>query len=233
MSDSTVYLQPAYILQHRPYRETSLLLEVFTRDYGVVSMLAKGVRKQKSKSAGLLLPFTALKLSFSDRGELKTLVGSEFVRQYPLERLALYCGFYVNELVQLFLHRHDPHPALFAVYRAALRDLTLGVGIEQTLRYFELDLLREAGYEVELAVAADRAPISPRERYDYRADQGWVLDAGGRASGTTLLALAKRDRLQDGIAAEAKVILRQLLDGHLRGRPLKSREVLATMLKHL
>lgn len=232
MSESTVYLQPAYILQHRPYRETSLLLEVFTRDYGIVSMLAKGVRKQKSKSAGVLLPFTALKLSFSDRGELKTLTASEFVRQYPLERLALYCGFYLNELVQLFLHRHDPHPAVFAVYRAALRDLASGGGIEQTLRYFELDLLRETGYEVELTVAADGVPISPNGRYGYRADQGWVRDSGG-VNGTTLLALAARDRLEDSMAAEAKGILRQQVDVHLQGRPLKSREVLATMLKHL
>ena len=105
MTGYMVHLQPGFILQQRPYRETSVLLDVFTRDFGVITLLAKGVRKEKSKTAGLLLPFALLQLSYVDKNELKLLNQVEFQDVYALERLALYCGFYVNELLQTFLHK--------------------------------------------------------------------------------------------------------------------------------
>lgn len=233
MNGSAVYLQPAFILQHRPYRETSLLLEVFTRDFGIVSILAKGVRKEKSKMAGLLLPFCALKLSFSDRNELKVLTQAEYVNGYALQRLALYCGFYINELVQIFVHKHDPHPEIFVCYERCLSDLSAGNPIEQTLRYFELDLLQEAGYAVQLDAEGNGKPVQFGQRYDFLADFGMVADHNGLVGGETLTLLAARLPLDGQGLVEAKWLLRKMLDGHLQGRPLKSRDVLAKIIKHL
>ena len=97
MTDQSVSLQPGFILQQRAYRESSVLLEVFTRDHGIVSLVAKGVRKQKSTLAGVLQAFTQLQVSYLGRHELKTLTHAEYVQHFALQRLALYCGFYVNE----------------------------------------------------------------------------------------------------------------------------------------
>ncbi|OQW77506.1 MAG: DNA repair protein RecO [Proteobacteria bacterium ST_bin11] len=233
MSGSVVYLQPAFVLQHRPYRETSVLLDVFTRDFGVLSILAKGVRQEKSKVAGILLPFSALRLSFVDRNELKVLSQAEFVDSYPLERLALYCGFYVNELVQIFVHKYDPHPEIFSCYERCLSDLLLGECIEQTLRYFELDLLQEAGYAVSMAYDGNGNPIEISQRYSFLAEFGMVADKDGLIGGRTLSLLALRAPLEGDALLEAKLLCRKMLDGHLQGRQLKSRDVLAKIIRYL
>lgn len=234
MDSSAVYLQPAFILQHRPFRETSLLLEVFTRDYGVISVLAKGVRKEKSRSAGLLLPFSLLHLSYLDKNELKVLTHVEYISSYPLQRLALYCGFYINELLQKFLHPYDPHPQLFVYYQACLQDLLNGESIEQTLRYFELDMLEETGYAVQLDIEQyGNNLVQSQQRYNFMAGVGMIEDTRGCVKGETLLALAAQTSLSGESLLEAKQLLRKMLNEHLQGRPLKSREVLIKMIKYL
>ena len=230
MSASAVYLQPSFILQHRPYRESSLLLEVFSRDYGIVPILAKGVRKEKSKLAGILLPFTLLRISYLDTHELKTLTEAEFVYSYPLQRLSLYCGFYVNELLQVFLHRHDPHPELFQCYQACLTDLLAGQTIQQTLRYFELSVLEESGYGVEFDLEQE---MRTYQRYDFLSGVGLIANNKGCVSVETLRLLAGKSPLSDAALPEAKLLLRKMLDEHLQGRPLKSRDVLAKIIKYL
>lgn len=234
MSESAVYLQPAFILQHRPYRETSLLLDIFTRDFGIVPMLAKGVRKEKSNRAGLLTPFSLLQLSYLDKNELKILTQAEFVSSFPLQRLALYCGFYVNELLQMFLHRHDPHPELFSCYQTCLLDLINNDTIEQSLRYFELTLLEEAGYGVALdSEHVNNQAIQSWQRYNFAAGNGMVADDAGIISGTTLIKLNAKAALTGPALSEAKQLLRKMLEVHLQGKPLKSRDVLANIIKYL
>lgn len=234
MSEQAVHLQPSFVLQHRPYRESSLLLELFTRDFGIVSVLAKGVRKEKSTMAGVLLPFTLLNVSFLDRHELKTLSQAEYVVSYPLQRLALYCGFYVNELLQRFLHRHDPHDPLFEAYRNCLRDLADADAIEQTLRYFELKVLEECGYGIDLEVdSRSGGNVADDCRYRFIAGLGVVEDATGLVGGETLRRLATMAPLGPQHRLEAKGLLRAMLDAHLSGRPLKSRDVLSKIIKYL
>lgn len=230
MSASAVYLQPAFILQHRLYRESSLLLDVFSRDYGIIPILAKGVRKEKSKLAGVLLPFTLLRISYLDKYELKTLTEAEFVCNYPLQRLGLYCGFYVNELLQMFLHKHDPHPELFQYYQACLTDLLANLSIEQTLRYFELSVLAESGYGAEIDVDQDTDVF---DRYDFSPGLGLVAANNGCVSRETLKLLSNRSTLSGVALPEAKQLLRKMLDEHLQGKPLKSRDVLAKIIKYL
>jgi len=233
MAESAVYLQPAFILQHRPYRETSLLLAVYTRDFGIVSVLAKGVRKEKSKLAGVLLPFTLLHLSYLDKNELKTLTQAEFVCNYALQRLALYCGFYLNELLQRFLYQNDPHPELFAGYQTCLDELFKGRHIEQTLRYFELAVLEACGYGVELDVDHNQRQIDSRRRYSFQPNAGLCEDARGCISGASLMLLNAKAPLVDAALPETKQLLRTMLDAHLQGKPLQSRDVLAKMIKYL
>jgi len=234
MDSSVVYLQPAYILQHKSFRETSLLLEVFTRDYGIVSILAKGVRKEKSKTAGLLLPFSLLSLSYLDKNELKVLTHVEYLNRYPLQRLGLYCGFYVNELLQKFLHKHDPHPLLFDYYQVCLQSLLVDESVEQALRYFELDMLEQAGYAVQLDIEqqGDKG-LRCQRRYHFMEGVGMIEANDGFVSSETLIALAARASLCGDALIEAKQLLRKMLDEHLQGRPLKSRDVLTKMIRYL
>lgn len=233
MGESAVYLQPAFILQHRPYRETSLLLDIYTRDFGIVSVLAKGVRQEKSKLAGVLLPFTLLHISYLDKNELKILTGAEFVGNFGLQRLGLYCGFYINELLQRFLFRNDPHPELFDGYLACLGELGAGLNIEQTLRYFELEVLEACGYAVDLAVDCKDRPIDDSRRYSFQPNIGLLEDDQGSISGITLQTLKVKAPLPAAALPEAKRFLRSILDEHLQGKPMRSREVLAKMIKYL
>ncbi|OAI18671.1 DNA repair protein RecO [Methylomonas lenta] len=234
MSESAVHLQPAFILQHRPYRETSLLMEVFTRDFGIVPVLAKGVRKEKSKWAGLLTPFSLLQISYLDKTELKIFTQAELVSHFPLQKLALYCGFYVNELLQAFLHRYDPHSYLFESYQACLVDLMHSQTIEQTLRYFELDLLEETGYGVQLdSQQLNNQTIQPLQRYNFVAGDGIVADSLGIVSGATLMTLNVKASLTGAALNESKLLLRKMLEVHLQGKPLKSRHVLANIIRYL
>ena len=231
---AVVHCQPAVILQHKPYRETSLLLEVFTRDYGIVSVIAKGVRTEKSKLAGLLQPFIVLNLSYLDKQELKSLTQVEFVASFNLLRLALYCGFYVNELLQRFLHNNDPFPEVFGRYLRCLTELSAADNIEASLRYFELDLLQAVGYGIDLLQDFNSgADVQTDLRYVFIAGQGLRIDAKGMISGQTLLSLAAQENLSAEALLEAKGLLRKMLDANLHGRPLKSREVLTKIIRYL
>ncbi len=233
MSPSAVLSQPAFILQQRPYRESSVLLDVFTFDYGIISILAKGVRKEKSKTAGLLLPFSLLSVSYLDRNELKILTHVEYAQSYPLQKLGLYCGFYLNELLQRFLYRHDPHPQLFVNYQCCLQSLLYEENIEQCLRYFELDILTEAGYALQLDVDGRGEEIVVHRRYAFMLGMGLVPDNQGYVCGETLHVLNAGAALQGDALMQAKYLLRSILDEYLQGRPLKSRDVLAKMIKYL
>ena len=234
MSDSAVFLQPAFILQHRNYRESSLIIDVLTRDYGVISILARGVRKNKSKLAGLLLPFSCLKLSFVGKADLKIFTGAELIERVDLTGLGLYCGFYVNELICHFLHKYDPHPEVYSEYLNCIRQLKNSNKIEQSLRVFELNLMDHIGYGVTLGNdATDGSPIVKDTHYHYVDGTGLVRNTEGLVSGETLLALQNGSPLDKQGLAEAKQLMRTVLDYHLQGKALKSRAVLAKIIKYL
>lgn len=235
MTETRVYLQPAFILQQRDYRESSLIIEAFTRDFGRVSMLAKGVRKAKSKSQGLLQPFIPLRLTFLGKAELKTLTDAELAGPFqPLTGLALYCGFYLNELITAFLHKDDPHPELFADYRQCLTDLQQDERLEASLRSFELNLIEKTGYGLQLAYDIHhRKPVDPLKKYHLDADLSPVEAEDGIYAGKNLLAIQNRNFSDADALAEAKVLLRHVLDQLLHGKPLNSRKVLNEIIKRL
>ncbi|BCX81524.1 DNA repair protein RecO [Methylomarinovum caldicuralii] len=220
-----------FVLRRRPWRETSLWLEAFTREAGKVALIARGARRRK-RAPIALEPFQPLALRWRGRGEPATLTAAEAAGPpLRLDGTGLYCGFYLNELLSRLLARDDPHPALFDVYLETLKALA-GGEVERPLRRFELRLLGEIGYAPLLDHEVEYArPVVAAARYRYLPDQGPVADPAGWLQGRTLLALA-RDALDDGeVRRQAKRLLRLLLDHRLQGRPLQSRRLFQTMVK--
>lgn len=227
-----VSLQPAYILHRRPYRETSLLLELFSADHGRVGMIARGVRRGKGASQGLLQPFIPLSLSWTAKSDLVTLTGVEPRQSFaPLSGLGLISAFYVNELLLRLLHRHEPHEELFIAYELVLRRLAaVPEQQEWHLRLFEKALLQELGYGIILDHETDSGiPIQPHLRYKYLPQYGPVpfdsKQQGITVHGSTLLALQQENSFDSQILLEAKRLMRHELQSHLGDAPLRSREL--------
>lgn len=228
-----VSLQPAYLLHRKPYRDTSLILEAMTPDYGRVGLVAKGARRPRSQLPGLLQPFLPLLLSWSGRGELFTLTDAEGRGPLlmPPGRLSI-SAFYLNELLLRLLPRDDPHEALFQAYSKALDRLARNEEVEWELRLFEKRLLEAIGYGLQLTQAADGggAPIQPDRQYCYHLEVG-PLPATERVGGLllggrTLLALATEETaVGPEVRGEAKQLMRAALALYLGDRPLKSREL--------
>jgi DNA repair protein RecO (recombination protein O) len=215
-----VLLQAAYVLHRRPYRDSSLLLECFSREHGRLGLGARGGR---GKLAGVLQPFSPLLLSWTGTGELKTLTQAEpDGYAAPLHGVALAAGFYLNELLLRACARLDAHPAVYDAYAAALAALP-GGAIEPALRRFERDLLAALGYGLPLTHTADGAAIDPAARYDYQPERGAVPAVDGALPGAALLAL-HADALDEPAHWPAlKRLLRAQLAWHFGDRPLKSR----------
>ncbi len=225
-------LQPVYILHRQPYRETSLLLEAFSAEHGRVGLVARGVRRGKGATQGLLQPFVPLLLSWVGKGDLATLHGAEpRGAMLSLSGRALISAFYLNELLIRLLHRHDPHDELFAAYELALQRLAvLADRPEWALRLFEKSLLQELGYGLLLECEAESGePIQPALRYCYHVQHGPLAadktDEGIVLHGATLLALADDAVLDERGLGEAKRLMRAALAPLLGTRPLRSREL--------
>jgi DNA repair protein RecO (recombination protein O) len=225
--------EPAFVLHTHPYRETSIIVEALTATRGRIALVARGARRSRSELRGVLQAFQPLKLSWMGGGELKTLAGAEWRGGLPLVRgAALLCGFYLNELLLKLLPREDPHPRLFDEYEAALRSLASGGEQAPVLRQFELRLLAEIGYAMPLTHEVDTGrPIDPGARYYYAFDRGprtVVAEPGRRypqVRGATLLALAQHDFSAPEATAEAKRLMREVLDYYLERRAIVSRRV--------
>ena len=229
--------QPAWVLHTMPWRETSLIVEVFSRDHGRVALAAKGARRPLSALRGVLMAFQPLLMDWSGGGEVKTLVRAEWQGGQPLlGGRALLCGYYLNELLVRLAAREDPHPALFSAYGEAIAALGRNEALVVVLRRFELVLLQELGYGLDLGNEADSgAPVQEGADYVFMIERGPVplgeIDPAGMGgldivSGRTLLDLAARDFSRAETLAQAKLLLRMLINHYLGGQPLQSRRVL-------
>ncbi len=223
-------LLEAVILHHRDYRETSLLLEAFSAEQGRLSLLAKGAKRGRNAGSHTLQAFVPLRLSWTGRGELPVLTAAETNGDaISLNGTALYCGFYMNELLLRLLPPHDPYPEIFQLYLDSLRRLAVTGQYEQVLRGFEVGLLEHIGYGLSLEQEAGSGhPIDPDQTYEYLIDQGPVATHHPGANsihGSTLLGL-RRDNLDNpGARLEAKRLMRRVIDHYLDGRALKSRDL--------
>ena len=226
--------QQAYVLHGRPYRETSLLLECFTREHGRVGLVARGVRKERSRvPRALLQPLTPVSVGWSGSGELATLTAVD-ARADPLALVGegLLCGLYLNELVLRTTMRMDPQAELFDCYERTLGRLASGESHAWTLRRFERDLLDHLGYGANLAVdALTGMPLDAALDYGYRHELGpvpWRNAADGpRVSGAALLALAADTQPTDRDLAPLRRWMRALIAAHLDGGDLQTWNLLS------
>ena len=226
--------QSAFVLHSYPFRETSLIVETFTRDCGRVALVARGARRPKSTLRGVLRAFQPLLLSWSGKMELRTLHRAEWEGGHtPLKGLALICGFYLNELLLKLLPREDPHEQLFATYRETLDILGRNDEHAATLRCFEKTLLRELGYGLILDRDADTgAPIRAELRYTYVMEHGPVLrrvdgpQNGVELAGQTLIDMQSDRYTSAASLRQSKVLMRVLINRHLGDKILHTRRLL-------
>jgi DNA repair protein RecO (recombination protein O) len=225
-----IQLTPGYILHHRPYRDTSRILEVVTRDHGRLALFARGVRGPKAKLASILQPFQMLLFSWTGRGEAAQLTGAETAQSSaPVPPACLMAAFYLNELLMKLTTRHDPLPLLFDTYHAALEALRQGAPLEPALRVFEKRLLEALGYGLDLGAEAQTGKaIEPDEYYHFRPEQGLVgttAAASGALAGRSLIGLANERLAGARELEDAKRLLQAALAQCLEGRPLATRTV--------
>ncbi len=231
---SKVDSQPAFVLHSTPFRETSLIVEVFSRDFGRMALLARGARRPRAAIRGLLMAFQPLEIAWAGKGEVLTLMKAEWQGGQPLlSGEALFCAYYLNELLMHLLPREDAHPALFACYADMLQRLAHtpeGKVREPDLRRFEKAVLQELGYGLQLAHDTQGLPIAGDAYYAYRVEQGPVRLPHGEAApqvvrGQTLLDLAADNFSDPRSRLEAKTLMRHLLAYYLAGKELETRRI--------
>lgn len=233
-SSRRVQNQPGWLLHHRPFRDSSRIIDILSRDHGRLSLVARGSRSAKSKLKGVLRPFLPLQLSWVMRGDLGTLTGAELQGgPIALSGDSLMSGYYLNELMLSLLHRHDPQPEIYAVYGEAIAGLN-GGDVAATLRRFEMETLGLLGYALSLDHEATTGDaLDPEQIYEYRVGQG-ALAGGARDglmtfTGTELRAIARQEFTDPATLGNAGRLLRHVIAWHLDGRELQSRKVLREM----
>ncbi len=249
-----------YVLHTYPYRETSLILQVWTEKHGRLGLVAKGARRPKSAHRSLLVPFQPLALDWFGRGELRTLKTAEpAAPATPLTGQSLLSAFYLNELLLKLTHRDDPHEGLFEAYDAAIAALRAisragtraglvaaepgsnARDLEPVLRRFELRLLQELGYAVELARDVAGEPIAQDAEYGYVLERGPVRASAGedapanavRLRGRTLIDLAQGRFDDPATVAQAKQLMRVLINHSLNGQELATRAMVRDLQQGL
>ncbi len=235
----------AYVLHRYDWSESSLILDLFTREQGRIAVAAKGAKRPYSQLRSVLLPFQRITVTLGKAvlheegaSDVQTLRGAEWAGGAAmLTGAALFSGFYLNELLMKLLARHDPHAALFDVYAATLPEL----GAEETqaqaaLRAFELSLLQQIGLLPDLSLlTSTQQPVEPAARYALLPDAGVTTGAGGELPGEALIGLqaalehGSLPALQQACRAclaALKLPLRGLIQHHLGSTPLRTRQVM-------
>ena len=235
--DSRILEQPGFVLHSYPYKETSLIVDVFSRDHGRIALVAKGAKRPHSALRGALQTFQPLSMGWSGKSEIRTLIGAEWVGGLlPLEKSALLCGFYLNELLLKLLARDDPHPALFDHYVSTLNQLAHNETAPIVLRRFESVLLKETGVAGDLTICTvTRQPVRPDAMYvvdpERGARQAQASDVWPKVSGKTLLDMAREDYADANTQMQSKFLMRFLLAHHLGGAPLNTRQILIDLMQ--
>jgi len=248
-SSQRVQLTRAYVLHQRPFRDSSLIVEVFAREYGRMTLFARAARGPRSRFAALQ-PFQALLLSWSGRGEAPQLTAAESADAPGADAPAaaalppqlppaqLLSAFYLNERLLTLTTRHDPHPELFDHYGFTLARLCQGSPADASLRRFEARLLEFIGYGLNLAAEADTGrPVRAGAHYHFRPGvHGVVLaqaDAAGAIAGHVLQGLdAQTELTGEADLRQARALMRAAIDHCLEGRELRTRVVARSLINY-
>ena len=228
--------QAVYVLHTYPFKETSLVVELFSLQFGRIAAVAKGARRPHSAMRGMLQSFQMLSGAWSGKNELKTLHSLDWNAGLSLLKgKALMCGFYMNELLLRLLPREDAHENLFEYYANALQTLSNGADLATTLRRFELKLLQEMGYAVPLLQDENEVAIEAHKTYCYEAEFGacelkgsniGMRKNGVQLTGKTMLDMARNDYVDSATQNQSKQLMRYLLAHYLGDKPLHTRQLL-------
>jgi len=223
--------QPVFVLHTYPFKETSLVVELFSRNFGRVAAVAKGARRPRSAMRGMLQAFQPLLGAWSGKSELRNLHSLDWGEGLLLlQGEALMCGFYLNELLLRLLPREDPHEDLYDYYAQALRQLAAGELPAPTLRRLELRLLQELGYAVPLEQQPDGSQVEAGRDYCYLPEHGALPlergETGVQLAGKTLLDMARDDYSDAFTLQQSKQLMRTLLAHYLGDKPLHTRQLL-------
>jgi DNA repair protein RecO (recombination protein O) len=223
--------QPVYVLHTYPFKETSLVVELFSKQFGRIAAVAKGARRPRSAMRGMLQSFQMLSGAWSGKNELKTLHSLDWSTGLTLIKgEALMCGFYMNELLLRLLPREDAHEELFEYYANTMQTLTEGKDFATTLRRFELKLLQEMGYAVPMLQDENEQEIVADKVYRYEAEYGACelksTKNGVQLSGKTMLDMARDDYSDAQTQIQSKQLMRYLLAHYLGDKPLHTRQLL-------
>jgi DNA repair protein RecO (recombination protein O) len=227
-----IELQPAYVLHTRPYRDTSMLVDFITPEFGRVTAVARGVRSRKTPKRNLLNPFTRLLISFQGKTDLKLLTHFEGEgAHFALVAKYLFSGFYLNELLVRLLPELDSHPGIYGFYEKSLQALTAQQDLEPVLRHFELQLLADLGYGIDFSCDSKTGKsIALDSQYCLDPQSGFYLAHGETPQniqfpGQHIYAIAQRELSETDVKQTAKRITRILLKPLLGNKPLMSREL--------
>ncbi len=224
-----------YVLHARPFRESSLLVEVVTSNHGRLGMVARGARRGKATLAGRLQVFRRLYLRWSPRGDLHTLYAAEELQRHPLPTERMTAGLYLNELLMRLLTRHDPCQSIFDAYSRTLEGIPRNEMLEPLLRNFELDLLNALGYGLDFSREADlETALTSTGHYRFVVERGFLPVVGGSdrsLSGADLLAMARRDWSRQETLTTAKRVLRMAIETRLGDKPLQTRTLLSGLAR--
>jgi DNA repair protein RecO (recombination protein O) len=223
--------QAVYVLHTYPFKETSLVVELFSKELGRIAAVAKGARRPHSAMRGMLQSFQMLSGAWSGKNELKTLHTLDWSAGLTLLKgEALMCGFYLNELLLRLLPREDAHENLFDYYTSTMQTLSNGADLATTLRRFELKLLQEMGYAVPLLQDENDVEITIDRTYRYEAEYGAcdlnVTKNGVQLSGKTMLDMVRDDYSDLQTQSQSKQLMRYLLAHYLGDKPLHTRQLL-------
>jgi DNA repair protein RecO (recombination protein O) len=230
-----IELESAFILHQRSYRETSILLDIFSQSYGRVSLVAKGVRKHKRSQQGFYQLYQPVLLSwFNGRGDLHPVTAIEQTSgPYSLKGQASLCGLYINELLVRLLPLKEAEPHIFQAYQMALSELEQSDDIEVTLRLFEKRLLSHLGYGLVIDVEAETGKkIEPNKVYFYHPDSGLYLWYDGAhypaISGKSLNILNNETGFDPISLKEIKQLMRSVIQFYLGDKVLNSRQLFSS-----
>jgi len=243
-------LEKAYVLHSRPFKDTSLLVDFFTENFGRVTLVAKGARQQKKKNNFVLQPFIKTEISWQGKSQLKTLTSAEVINKptslesnshieqvssaNKLSSKYLYSAFYANELLSYLLPLDESNTSIFLLYDALLNALKSQYNLERTLRFFEFSLLVDLGYGVDFSTSASQKAIEKNKKYYYLPEKGFIeVEAGSEIlyasniafEGYIILGIAKHAYEQEEIRQAAKIITRKAIAHLIPGKQIKSREL--------
>ncbi len=236
MSRNKITAQSGYVLHTRPYMESSLLVEVFTREHGRLTLISKGSRRKLTRSQGMYVGFKPLLISWVGKGDLPILTSIEQQGHFQsLKQSEIGCGYYINELILKLLHRHDSHEKLFDKYHDLIISLSEGKNPFLLLRIFEKHLLQEIGFGLVLSHDVETGEeIRADSFYVYVPQKGPITAPSQNSDticGETLIGLKLESFKTEAQMKQARWLTRSLIDIQLAGKKLKTRKIF-TQMRH-